>query len=178
MALLNNYSANMPGFNGPTGFSTNVSVEPNQGSEEQQSSHNPLTMGPQGFVNEANGRNPYNNDPSSWTHFSLHPPQQSMAPPPPPVAQPSSGPNPLASIMPFVMRGMNNPTTGISPQLPKTAGMGGGPNTSGMTSAMNQALMNQLAGGAVDMQKPATQVPPNASQIGNSPRNLQPLMGA
>ena len=153
MAILNNFTANMPwqqqGANPYT-----VGTAPNQGTP------NPTT---QNFLGSAENVNQFGLDNiMGYGHpqpFAQHPQQQHPMMQPPPQ-QPAGPPAPMAMPPPPPMQPQQ--------QAP--------PNP--MVSAMNQALMGELQTGGAGMMPTATQVPPNAAAVGGQNRNLMPLTGA
>lgn len=99
MPLLNNFSANMPGFNGPSQFSSQVGVDPQQGG--------PPVMG---------GRLPWNFGGAAQEDQQQQQQQPPMAaplpPPPPQQQQPMQMPMPPpAPMMPQQQAPQSNPMT-------------------------------------------------------------------
>ena len=150
MPMLNNFSANMSGFNSPSSYPSNVGTAPSTiGGGAPQSPFAPSgamspTLGGSGMGN------PYNNVPN-----------QGM-PPPPPMNIPNS------STMTNTPPPMGQQATPQQPpgMLPANSGSPNAtPATNGMLSAEQQALMNELQSGAIGSMQSSPLVSQNAPQV-------------
>ena len=136
MPMLNNFSANMTGFNSPSSYPSNVGTAPSTiggGAPQSPFAQNrdiSALLGNYGVDNS------YGSGPTQ--------PQQGM-PPPPPMQHPN------VSTMTNTPPPMGQQATPQAPQQAMAPSPGVTPATNNMLSAEQQALMRELSSGAIGM---------------------------